>query len=165
METDFSRGFTDKQKVTIIVVLKCLAEVDGVSNDSEMNQWIQICQILDVSFEQPKIQRLYAEILNIPFKEWMDILETLNKNQKEWIIISAISLAKTDGEIVQSEQNSINNLCEHFGISNEELENIIKKMIALQGMNRSRPIKVKNSGCLVVLILFIISLASIFLIV
>jgi len=170
MITDFSKGFTDRQKVTILVVLRYLAAVDGGSNDLEKKkQWAQIGQVLDVDCGNPQIQRLFAETDSIPFSRWMEILNTLNKNQKEWVIISAISMAGTDGEIVQSEQNAIEILCEHLDFSDDELENIIKKMVVLQGMNRkmkSEPVKetkgIDNSGCFGVLLFFITLAVSTF---
>ena len=133
MKTDFSNGFTTKQKVAILVILGCLSEIDHVRSDEEMNQLIQIASLLDVDLESPLIENLLNEVGRLPYKDCMGILSELNKTQKEWIIVCAVSIAAADGEIVQSEENAISNFCEHFGISNNEFGNIIKKMSALQG--------------------------------
>ena len=165
METDFSKSFTNNQKIAVFnVLLGLLSHDDKVSRDKEITQLIKISEILDFNLDSAVLP---YQVMYSSFQTSIETLNTLSKNQKEWVIISAISITGASGEIEQSKQESINNLSEHLGISSDEFENF--KKAALQNMKRSKEFKEnkerKNSGCFVILMFFLILLVSIIFIV
>jgi len=164
METDFSKSFTNIQKIAIFnVLLSLLSQDDKMSRDKEIKQLIQILEILNFDIWSPIIQ--FQVHSSFQISDDIETLNSLTKNQKEWMIVSALSVVRAGGTIGHSKQNLINNLCESLGISNDELDKIIIKMVTLQKMKRESfkgGKSINNSGCLVVLMFLVVSLVSIF---
>ena len=127
---NFRSGFTKQQKAAIIGALILVAKSDGHAHPNEIKQIEESAHMLDIDFDDP----IFMALASKGNDEIVRILNTLDKNQKEWFIVSLHSLVAADGKIPDSELNYALGIAEEIGIDEEQYILIIQKTQAL--MNR-----------------------------
>lgn len=119
----FQDGFTKEQKSAIIGFFVMTAKADGNFHPKEMESIEQSARLLGIEIDDPIHRKTAANGLDYIVKTLM----TLNQSQKEWFVVALNSLIGADGIFEQVEINSIINICERLGISEDEFIGIINK--------------------------------------
>ena len=157
METSFY--FTERQKAAILVVLENIANSDG---DFDENEQVIIdgCKNNFLKFDMSSERglELFREVQQMSFDELIQIIKPLSRLQQEYILIYACKVIAADGIIDDNENIAIGNLCAKLEISPKEFDKIQKKYLKTEKQFYNQ-----KPGCFSVLLLFIISVISIFL--
>lgn len=120
---DFQDSFTKEQKAAILVSLVFLAKIDGQFHPSEKNNIEQASRVLGIGLNEPLFTKIAAGGKNAITR----ILNTLDKSQKEWYIITLHSLVVADGKVEENEIGFALEYAEDIGISEDEYIQIVQK--------------------------------------
>jgi len=119
----FQDGLTKEQKAAILGSLVILAKSDGQVHPKEMQNIEQTGRLLGIEFDDPAFERVAFGGKN----EMIRILNTLDRSQKEWYIITLQSMVTADGKVEEIEISYALGFAEDIGISEEEYVKIIQK--------------------------------------
>ncbi len=166
--SEFSNTFTKSQKAAVLSLMKHVCRVDGEISSGEEYLFNGFCNMLELD-NTSEMQKLTNEIYNSKLSDIMDIINTLNKSQKEWVITCIFSIIQADGKIHEFEVNAFDRICDDMGFSEEEIEVILKNQIAFENkISQKQNIPKENyasksnkSGCFGIIIL-IVSISSLF---
>lgn len=120
---DFQDDYTKEQKAAIIGSLAILAKSDGQIHPKEMQNIEQMGKLLGIEFDDP----VFARVASGGKNEITRILNTLDKNQKEWYIITLHSIVAADGKVEDIEIGYALGFADAIGISEDEYIQIIQK--------------------------------------
>lgn len=120
---NFQNNFNDEQKASILASLFIVANSDGHLDSKEMNLIDLTGKVLGVQSGDP----ILTKVISAGENEIIRILNTLNKSQKEWYIITLHSMIYADGKIEDIEVGYALNFAENIGISEDEYIKIIEK--------------------------------------
>jgi len=167
MDVNFSKTFSDRQKVAVLSLLMHVCKIDGNVDSREEYLFADYLEMLNLEMTD-EVQRLTDEIGNSYFSDLMNIVNTLNKSQKEWVVTCLYSIVRVDGKIHEKEEDAMNDIFEKMGFSYEEIVTILNKQIAIENrinqnsyQRRREYVKSNNSGCFGAIALLIISISSV----
>lgn len=121
---EFQKSFTLEQKIAIIHNLLVVAQCDSELHSNEVESIKQSARLLGIDFDVNNLSPLMTTMFrqnNIP------ILNTLDKNQKEWYIVAMNTVMQADGKVLEKEVQYCLIIAEDIGISAEEYKRILDK--------------------------------------
>lgn len=122
---EFQDSFTIEQKIAVIHCLIIVAQCDRELHPNELHSIKLSAKNLGVDFDINNLSSLMLEMFkqdNIP------ILNTLNKNQKEWYIIAMHTLIHADEKIEEKEVQYSLGIASEIGISANEYKEILDRI-------------------------------------
>ncbi len=130
---EFQKSFTEDQKAAIIACLLIIASCDSPANQKEMNSIQTSAKTLGMELNQNPTFLFMLELAKegntVAINDKViRLLNTLERNQKEWFILAMHTLMHVDGNVVQQEVLLCLNTAQKIGISPDEYKNILDKM-------------------------------------
>jgi|SRR5690606_5267576 len=119
----FQDNFTKEQKAAILGSLVILAKSDGQVHPKEMQNIEQTGRLLGIELDDP----VFARVASGGKNEITRILNTLDRSQKEWYIITLHSMVAADGKVEEIEISYALGFADDIGISEDEYVQIIQK--------------------------------------
>ena len=161
---DVSNLFTKRQKVAICLIFSHLMDSDGIANIIELTAAEKIGQEelnLNLGVDE-EIKSLSNQMQPLSLKSLSGYLKGLNIQQKEFIMDAGFRIMKADGAITDLESDFMNEVTDELDITPAEIDATAKKFGWYPNNQTYSPVKenVNNSGCFVVLTLFIVSIIS-----
>lgn len=109
----FQGKFTEEQRAAILGSLVKMAQSDGEAHPKELQLIERARKLLGVELTDST----FAQILRRDKEYMIDILNSLERAQKEWFIATLHSIILADGKIEDSETTFMKGFCEKLGIS------------------------------------------------
>ncbi len=116
-------GFSDDQKKAILVSLFDIANSDEDFHDKETDFINRTSTTLGYSLKYHQIKKS----LNNEREQIYDILRGMNDHQKDWYVITVLTMIYADGKIDSDEFGYVENFLLNVGVSRETIEkNMVK---------------------------------------
>lgn len=128
----FQNSFNRKQKAGIISILIIVATCDGGLNSKEEANIESSAALLGLSLSDP----LLKELPTLGRQNLINILNTLDRGQKEWLLIAIYELVHCDGKPVQMEINYSAGIAGDIGFSENQYLALIDKTMQLRNKFR-----------------------------
>ena len=128
----FQNSFDRRQKAAIVSILIIVATCDGALNSKEEGNIESSAALLGVSLSDP----LLKELPTLGRQNLINILNTLDRGQKEWLLIAIYELAHCDGKAVQMEINYSAGIAGDLGFSENQYLALIDKAMQLRNKYR-----------------------------
>jgi uncharacterized membrane protein YebE (DUF533 family) len=109
-----------------------LAQADGEINEKEWQQLDQAFGIIGYNPADKETEKISLKVAGYSLDNLMNVLNTLNRSNKEWFAITTYSLIMCDGVATDEEINQHLYVITKMGISEDEFCNILKKEMAFQ---------------------------------
>lgn len=119
----FQDSFTKEQKAAIIGTLAVIAHSDGSVHQKEMQQIDQTCKLLGIEPDDP----IFASVARQGPNYSINILNSLDRSQKEWYVLAVHQMVRADGKVENVEISYSLGFCEKIGISEDDYIQIIQK--------------------------------------
>ncbi|RKD90026.1 TerB family tellurite resistance protein [Mangrovibacterium diazotrophicum] len=119
----FANGFSEEQKSAIIGSLFMMANADGSIHPREVDNVTMAAKLLEFNIDS----KCFERVIGKGEREVIKILNTLDRSQKEWLIVSIHGMIFADGKIEDAEIAVALAIANSIGISEYEYEMIIKK--------------------------------------
>lgn len=128
----FQNSFDRQQKAAIISILIIVATCDGALNQKEEANIESSAALLGASLSDPYLKQLPTQ----GRQNLINILNTLNKGQKEWVLIAIYELVHCDGKPDQMETNYAAGIARDLGFSENQYLALIDKTSHLRNKHR-----------------------------
>jgi|688.fasta_scaffold1263304_1 hypothetical protein len=129
---EFQNSFNTNQKAAIICISVIVATCDRPLNPSEETNIENTASLLNFSLSNPLLQ----ELPQYGSQKLISILNTLNRSQKEWVLIAIYELVHCDGTPVKMEINYSAGIARDLGFSENQYLDLIQKKTQI--LNRFR---------------------------
>jgi uncharacterized tellurite resistance protein B-like protein len=124
---EFNASFTTEQKAAVVGSLVVISKCDNHIADQEVKVIESVMQILDIEPDNYQLNRLPE----LGFEYLFKVLNSLDRNQKEWYVITVHNMIAADGKIEDVEAHYALKFCEKMGISEDEYISIVKRTSAI----------------------------------
>lgn len=122
----FQFEFNIQQKKAVIRSLFIIANSDGEFHRKEHRYLEQIATVLGYGLNSD-IQKAVDEFSTMDRDALFGNLKNLDETQKDWYIVTAFGMVHADGKTYEEEFQYVFVFFEKMGISEQRVENVIKK--------------------------------------
>lgn len=136
--TDFQQRFNTEQKTVIARLLFHIAEADGDTNEKEWQQLNQAFSIIGYNPLDKEMQEISLKIAGHSLANLINVLDTLDKSDKEWFAITVYSLIMCDSDATEAEINQALYIITKIGISEDEFYNIVETAMTIYNKFKSK---------------------------
>ena len=121
--SSFQDDYNKEQKAAIMMAIAGVAQADGNVHPKEIKNMEETSLMLGIEGDEP----IFRQIASKGIDEIIRILNTLERNQKEWFITALHGMIHADNRVEDSEIAIALTFANEIGISDHEYRQIIEK--------------------------------------
>ncbi|WP_238769875.1 TerB family tellurite resistance protein [Maribellus maritimus] len=124
---EFSRTFTQRQKISVLKSLWMIALMDGEFHRNEKLFIEQTAEVLNYKLSDTNVLKLN----DIDTNETACEIKMMDQSQQDWFVITCLMMVHVDGKALNEEYALLDSLFALIGISLERVNSIIGKHKAI----------------------------------